>query len=916
MTSRFGILAFLIPIWCVVSSAAAQRAPMVPMESSPHPLVIEALDAEWLTPVERSGLRVRHGTWTPEDLELVEGAAHAVAMRAGLWHRIADDADAAPRIRAIALTRLGRTPEALEVLDDAGSDVPTLAEKAAILLDLGRSEEAIDLASLVVERSPETPESIEGAMAEVSALETRLLAGGGDPRDFERMLDVLGAARNRIDRLDPDVRLREGVLLLGRGNPGEGVPALHEAISFDPRRAETWRVLGTQAARTFDFDGAERAAAALDRIAAVASEDSEISHPDATIIRARVAMVRNDPDLAASLLDDLLERQPTRPDALALRAAVAAIRYDRQEESDWLARHDEIRPGGSGAWWETGRALAFDRQYERAANAFREAIRRNPRLAEPHIDLGMNQMQDARDVEARVSLERAVELDPYHKRAAFSLFLLEELDEFETIESEHFILRYRDGVDEVVALGMLGPLEAMHEDLAMRFRHEPDRKTVIELMPDHQFFGVRITGMPAIHTIAACTGPLIAIEVPREGPPTKHLGLFDWLRVLRHEYAHTITLSQTGNRIPHWFTEAAAVSIEDVPRTYETCQQLAQRWRTGTLFNLTDINFAFVRPKRPGDRAMAYAQGAWIVEFMNDRWGPDALVDLLELYDQGIQEKDAIPRILGVDTDAFQADFLAWAGERIAEWGLDPDPSLDELSDRLRTTDSVAVQAMVEARRERLRRIADRVSAGIGEPRSVGDDGDASMDPSSWPSLKRPPLAIGDDDLEAMLQEHPSHPDLLELRIRRGLKAGVAEEEILELIDRYAKARPVDPFPHRVLARQALDGTEPETAIPHLKELDVRSVKDPSYALEIARLSRSSRDHDTALAAAERAARMNAYDPATRELAAACAIEAGELVAARRHIAALLVLEPGQVRHQRRLDAIERLLERDGVGTD
>ena len=910
MTGRRVMLACLAVAWSLVPAAAAQRAPLVPTESSPHPLVLEALDAEWLTPVERSGLRVRHGTWTPEDLELVEGAIHEVAARAGLWHRIADEPDATPRVRALALTRLGRSAEALDVLDRAGSDVPTLADRAAVLLHLGRTEEAIDLATLVVDRTGETPASIEAALAEVSALETRLLAGGGDARDFERMLDVLGAARNRLDRLDPDVRLREGGLLLGRGNPEEGVPALHEAISFDPRRAETWRVLGTQAARTFDFDGAERAAAALDRIAAVASGDAETSHPDATIIRARVAMVRNDPDLAASLLDELLEDQPDRPDALALRAAVAAIRYDRQEESDWLARHDEVRPGGSDAWSETGRALAFDRQYERAAAAFREAIRRHPRLAEPHIDLGLNQMQDARDVEARASLERAVELDPYHKRAAFSLFLLEELDGFETLESEHFVLRYRDGVDEVVALGMLDPLEAMHEDLAARFRHEPDRKTVIELMPDHQFFGVRITGMPAIHTIAACTGPLIAIEVPREGPPTKHLGLFDWLRVLRHEYAHTITLSQTGNRIPHWLTEAAAVSIEDVPRTYETCRQLAQRWRTGTLFDLSEINFAFVRPKRPGDRAMAYAQGAWIVEFMDERWGPDALVDLLALYDEGVQEKDAIPRILGVDTDEFQSMFLAWAGDRVGDWGLDPEPSLDELSDGLRATDSVAVEAMIEARRERLRRIADRISADIGEPRSVGDGGDPGLDPSKWPSLQRPPLAIGDDDLDAMLQRHPDHPDLLELRIRRRLKSGEIDDEMLDLIGRYAAARPVDPFPHRILARAALDGPEPERAIPHLHELDLRSVKDPSYALEIARLSRASRDRGTALQAAERAARMNAYDPATRELAAACAIEAGELAIAKRHIAALLVLEPGQARHRKRFDAIERLLDR------
>jgi hypothetical protein len=94
---------------------------------------------------------------------------------------------------------------------------------------------------------------------------------------------------------------------------------------------------------------------------------------------------------------------------------------------------------------------------------------------------------------------------------------------------------------------------------------------VIEVMPDHERFAVRITGMPFVHTIAACTGPVIAMEVPREGPPSKHMGLFDWPRVIQHEYTHTITLGQTRNRIPHWLTEAAAVSMEPAPRSYDTC---------------------------------------------------------------------------------------------------------------------------------------------------------------------------------------------------------------------------------------------------------------------------------------------------------------------------------------------------------
>ena len=139
---------------------------------------------------------------------------------------------------------------------------------------------------------------------------------------------------------------------------------------------------------------------------------------------------------------------------------------------------------------------------------------------------------------------------------------VDTMADYRTIDTPHFRIRVKPGVDEVVAEGMPDALEAMHRDVTGRFGHEPAQRTTIEVLPDHEFFGVRITGMPGIHTMAASTGPGIAMEVPRSGNPRKHLGTFAWLEVLRHEYTHTVTLSQTGNRIPHWLTEALAVSME------------------------------------------------------------------------------------------------------------------------------------------------------------------------------------------------------------------------------------------------------------------------------------------------------------------------------------------------------------------
>ena len=914
-----------VTIWSGTSeqAAAGQEAKeLVPRAVAPSPLVVEAMKAPWLTPEERSEMRLRHGTWGPEDLESMPSSQADAAMIIGRWDLVADDPAAPIGNRVEAMRRLGRSVEALELLD--GLDLEDqmtavgLELRAALLQSLGRPEEALQAASAAIKASnAESPPSLAGRLAGIDAMRIRLQAGGGRPEDFQTMLDDLGDARTSIDRLDAATRLLEGRLLIERANASEGVPALHEALALDPRRAEAWFQLGLLAIRGFDFDSAERAAATLDRLAGLLPPEDgalEATHPRAYLIRARSALTRNDPDLAVELLDELLTVHPRMPDAIALRAATAAVRYDRSDGADWLARLDEVEPGSPFGWYEVGSALSFDRQYEDAAMALAEAIRRRPAWAAPHVELGLLEMQSGRDAAARAALDTATSLDPYNTRAAFSEFLLEEIEAFKVLESENFILKYRDGEDAVVANGMLGPLEAMHADLVARFKHDPDQKTVIELMPDHQFFAVRITGMPAIHTIAACTGPLIAIEVPREGPPTKHLGLFDWLKVLRHEYAHTITLSQTRNRIPHWLTEAAAVSIEGVPRKYETTRQLAERWRRGDLFDLDEINWAFVRPKRPSDRSFAYAQGDWMVEFMNDRWGDDALVDLITLYFDGAQEKDAIPRALGISRADFHRDFVAWAGEQVKAWGLDPEPSLDVLSDRVRMRDAVQLERLEDARRLRLERIAALIAGEIGRPLRPGESPEEIRTTGEgWPELERPPVEIDDDALRELLVEFPDHPDLLELTIRRTLREDEhVSDDVRSMLERYSEIRPVDPYPHRVLARDLLEGDEPALAIPHLRELDLRSEKDNSFALEIARLSRQTGSKEEAQTAAERAVRMNPYHAANRELAAACAVEMGDLQSARRHIEALVILEPNQPRHSKRLEAVERLIARQG----
>ena len=888
VNGRTGLLAAL----CLSVSAAAQFV----LEPELPKSVQSALEAPGLTEMERRDLRLRHGLWTPEDLDTPLRRAEA-ALRC--W-RLQDPSLSDPSVpvatRAEAVRRQGRAVEAESLL--AGCDDPEGAlVRARALAMQGKVAEATEafrrLETLAADPAADAAALRRGAEAVIDrgALEPV-------PADrWKQAADWLGRARE-LDRLDPSVPAVEGRLLVDRHNPEEGVPALQQAVGLDHRSAWAMHDLGRASLAAFDFDGAARAAAVLRRC--------NPEHPLADLLDVERLLLTEDVDGASKALDGLQARWPDMPEAMALRAAVAARRWDEAGVDRALQDMDAHFPGQALGAATAGRLLSLHRQYAWAERLLRRAIERRPAWSMPRGELGQLMLQTGRDDEARQALREASDLDPFDKRSAFGRWLLDEMAGYRTIDTPHFRIRVKSGVDEVVAEGMPEALESMHREVTGWFGHEPSGRTTIEVLPDHAFFGVRITGMPGIHTMAASTGPVIAMEVPRRGNPRKHLGTFDWLEVLRHEYTHTVTLSQTDNRIPHWFTEALAVRLETKPRTMQTCELLARALSRDRLFPLDRIKWAFVRPETPQDRPLAYAQGHWMVEYIESRWGRPAIPALLARYRAGDDEPAAMRAVLGMGSEEFFRDFKVWARGQVAAWGLAASPSIDECMEMARQSDPSLREKSGEARLDRVEAVAKALAERSGAPAS----GNGPITADRWPAAKLPAVHISDALLDGWLAEQPTHPDLLELKIRRRMKEqGGLNATTRELLAAYAKARPVDPWPDLLLAAAARSEGHPEQALTHLQRLDALEERDPAYAIELAGLFRAAGRLPEATRSVEKAARMDGYDPATQELAAAIAVEAGDLPTAMRHLRALQRLEPDVARHAQRIERLQRMID-------
>lgn len=869
---RRSIPALLVTLCGLAALAPAQDIPT-------SPAVEQRLGAVFLSDEERKNLRVFHGLWENADLDTPARRAEAALCVGAIDHPWLHDPGAPLLDRAEAMLLRGELEQALALLAGETS-IRGIRLRADCLAGVGRFEDAdaaLDpLAEIMFTRKLDAPQLVEGVRGLLLRMQIRGPARS-DGTDYRQVLSLINKARDEMDRLAWPVRLAEAELLRSRHNAGEAAAAAIETLSLNPRCVRAWALLGELKVGGFDFDGAEQIAAQIDEVTGTLDTVSA----DAQVIRVRSLLRQREAEVADEPLERLLGAYPMHREGLALSAAVAAGRYDDVRTSALLAQFDERSPSHPLALYEVGRVQSETRQYEAAAANLEAAHRRMPNWSAPLIELGLMEMQSGRDDRALDALQRAMALDPFNARAANSMRLIEQLAGFARFESEHFIVKCRPGVDEVLAREMPAVLERIHArvcgNAAGGIDHEPAHKTVLELMPTHEAFAVRITGMPNIHTMAASTGPVIAMESPREGAGSQ-IGSYDWARVVQHEYTHTVTLSRTHNRIAHWMTEAAAVTLEDSPRDADTWKLLAHAFKNDALFDLDEINFAFVRPRKPTDRAQAYAQGHWMYEFIIERFGPRAPLDLMDRAAEGVPPNQAFQAALGLDHAQFLAAFKPWAEDQLRSAGLLLSEGTPELSALL-------------------------------EPWT-----------SSWAAAGAAPDAAALlEALRALEHDHPDHPEVLEAIILELSRQAGGEPtgELLPLLERYAGVCPVDDLPHRLLARWYLTRTdlaEQLRAISHLEFLDARDTTGASFAAQLAELYLRSGDFERASLKAERATTVAPFDAGLREQAARAAMMLKRYDVAERHIDALTKLEPDREQHRKRLEAVRALRSTNSGG--
>jgi tetratricopeptide (TPR) repeat protein len=118
-------------------------------------------------------------------------------------------------------------------------------------------------------------------------------------------------------------------------------------------------------------------------------------------------------------------------------------------------------------------------------------------------------------------------------------------------------------------------------------------------------------------------------------------------------------------------TEGLAVVQEDSPPPWNWVPMLYDAVHKKKLFSMRDLTWGFVRPRRPMDRQLAYAQSFLICRYIEEKYGHDAILKMLDGFKNGKSEEAVFNDVLKIGQQQFSDEFFAWAEKYVESWGYD-----------------------------------------------------------------------------------------------------------------------------------------------------------------------------------------------------------------------------------------------------
>jgi len=475
------------------------------------------------------------------------------------------------------------------------------------------------------------------------------LRGRSDPRRYKDALRHYDRAL-ALEPTQLDVRVDLGELFLEKFNFADARATLRQVLSVNPSQPRALAAL----VRLNALDGRGPTRDPLPQLLALNPRSA-----DAHSLAAKRLIDAEQYEAAVAEARKGLAIDSTAPGPWVVIAAARWLAHDTTGHRDALAHAHTRLAGSAYAEAELAEVSARNRLYADAVRFARAGTARDARDARSLSLLGINLLRIGQPVAARDTLERAFAIDPYDVWVKNTLDLLDTYATARTVATEHFDLVIEAGDADLMALYAAPLAEEAYAALTSRYGFRPAERVRVEFFRSHADFSVRAVGLAGLGALGVAFGNVLALD----GPPARSRGEFNWGAVLWHEFAHTITLGMTDNRVPRWVSEGLSVHEERRARPEwggGVTPALIAAYGAGRLQPVSSLNDGFVHPRYEQEVSLSYALSAYVFEMLEERKGMAGIRALLEGYRSGARTPQLMQQVYGLEPVALDSTFDHW----------------------------------------------------------------------------------------------------------------------------------------------------------------------------------------------------------------------------------------------------------------
>lgn len=398
-----------------------------------------------------------------------------------------------------------------------------------------------------------------------------------------------------------------------------------------------------------------------------------------TQISARLLMIDyqiNAEDFATARLeiDRVLDVNPRHAEAHAYLAAIANLQNNYAAAEAHL--DDALRdwPRNPRVPHLIGLKLSQRYRFEEGAAAQRRAVAADPNFMPAKVQLARDLLRLGEEEEGWYFAELAHEGDGYNIDAFNLTTLRDRIDDFTTVESDHFRIRMSTEEADIYGDRALALLGEARVDLTRRYGIELEKVTTVEIYPNSQDFAVRTFGMPGVGGfLGVCFGSVFTVNSPASQQA-------NWEAVLWHEFAHVITLTMSNNRMPRWLSEGISV-YEELRRNPAWGQLMSadyyRRIEAGEFKPVSRMSAAFMEAEDGAATMFAYYQSYLVVDYLISTYGFEPLRELLRDLANDREINDALAAHFA-PMDELDDAFTDFAKDLADNFAPDLDLSLEE----------------------------------------------------------------------------------------------------------------------------------------------------------------------------------------------------------------------------------------------